>query len=178
MLTCWGLQYSRRVGQAQREHSRTSADQISVRVSVIAPRKLQDLIPLGIGPHQSQNRETGLGTRVDKSHHLYRGYSVDHHLSQLVLQLTGRAKTGTLVQLGMQSLDDLVVGMPTNGRTPGTHVVDVLVAVHVKHVRPLHVVEDDGSTSYRLKSPGMSWNSVSVALNSNRLYIPTSPYRS
>lgn len=57
-----------------------------------------------------------------------------------------------LLQGGLDSTQDLVVGVTKNGWAPGQDVVDVLVAIHVPDVGALDVVKHDGvawcSTEY------------------------------
>lgn len=98
------------------------------------------------------------------------------------LQLARGSKGGTLVNLGLQGLVDLIDGVAGNGGTPAEHIVDVparlqavslkslgldicrrtgahsevwssLVVVDVVHVGTLDAVENDRLTTYRLEGP-------------------------
>ncbi len=64
------------------------------------------------------------------------------------LQLAGRAEGGALVDLRLEHLVDFVVGGAHDRGAPAADVVNVLVAVHVKAVRPLR--EQVGSGSLQL----------------------------
>ncbi len=45
------------------------------------------------------------------------------------------------------------MGMTANGRSPGTHVVDVLVAVYIPNVGPFHSVKNNRLAPHRLECP-------------------------
>lgn len=68
------------------------------------------------------------------------------------LELAGSAEAGALLNLSLQDRVDLVVGMAADRRAPRANIVDVLVAVNIKAVSALDVVEHNGAATNRAES--------------------------
>tara|TARA_B100001250_G_scaffold237517_1_gene204100 strand:+ start:65 stop:412 length:348 start_codon:yes stop_codon:yes gene_type:complete len=113
-------------------------DQEWIRVAVVAPLKLDNLLATGVRAHDSQNGQARLGTRIAESNHFHGRYSFDDHLCQGVFQLARRAERGTFFELLDQRRVDLIIGMTANSRTPGADVVDVLVSIDIERVCLVH----------------------------------------
>lgn len=64
------------------------------------------------------------------------------------LQLAGSAEAGALLNLGLQRGVDLVVGVANDGRAPGAHVVNVLVAIDIPAVGVLDALEHNGLATH------------------------------
>ncbi len=67
------------------------------------------------------------------------------------LELAGGAEGGSLLDLGLESGVNLVVGMANDGGAPRADVVDVLVAIDVPAVGALDPLKDDGLAAHRLE---------------------------
>ena len=74
------------VWQAKGCHSAACLDQEAVCMSVVAANKLDDLLTLGVCPHQAQHRQAGLCAAADKAHHLHGWHTVNDQLCQHILQ--------------------------------------------------------------------------------------------
>jgi hypothetical protein len=68
------------------------------------------------------------------------------------LKLARCSKAGSLFDLSLEGSVDLVVGMAHDGRSPASHVVDVLVSIHIPAVGILDSLKDDGLASDGLES--------------------------
>ena len=139
------------IGQAERRDPGAGLHQEGVRVAVVAPDELQDLVAARERPHQAQDREAGLGAGVDEADHLDGRDAVDHRFRQNILQSAGSSEGRALLELRFKGLGDLGVGVAADGRAPRADEVDVLVPVDVEAVRARHAVEDDGLAADRLE---------------------------
>ena len=104
------------VREAEGEDTRASRDEEGVGVTVVAPDELEDLLALGEGAHEAEDREARLRAGRAEAHHLDAGHAVDDHLGELVLELAGGAEGRPLVDLGLEGVVHLVVGVPDDGR--------------------------------------------------------------
>lgn len=67
------------------------------------------------------------------------------------LELAGCAKAGSLFDLSLEGGVDLVVGMADNGRSPASHIVNVLVSINIPAVGILDSLKDDGLATHGLE---------------------------
>mmetsp|Transcript_10241 Transcript_10241/g.17627 ORF Transcript_10241/g.17627 Transcript_10241/m.17627 type:complete len:515 (-) Transcript_10241:180-1724(-) len=140
------------VGQAEGGHARAGLHEEAIGVAVVAPVELDDLLAAGEGAHQAEHAHAGLGTRVSETDHLHGGDGINHGLGELILQGRGSTERGTLIKSDLESIQNLVVGMAADSRSPGSNVVDVFVAIHVVGVGTLHAIEDHGVAADRFES--------------------------
>mmetsp|Transcript_508 Transcript_508/g.1557 ORF Transcript_508/g.1557 Transcript_508/m.1557 type:complete len:443 (+) Transcript_508:800-2128(+) len=145
------LGHAGRVGQAEGGHAGARLHEEGVRVAVVAALELDHLVAPRVGPHEPQDAHARLGARVCEPDHLHRGDRLDHLLGEHVLEGRGRAEGGALLQGLLERLQHPVVRVADDGRAPGAHVVDVLVAIHVPRVRALDAVEDHGLAAHGLE---------------------------
>ena len=139
--------------QGEGEDPRACLGQQKVYVTVVTPLKLHDLIPSRVAPGQTQGTHGGLGTGVDKPHHLYGRHGFHHPFGQLHLQLRGSTKAGALSGHLGDEVHHLGMGMAQDKGTPGSHVIYVLLTVHVPQPGPLAPGHEKGSASHGLESP-------------------------
>mmetsp|Transcript_11148 Transcript_11148/g.19503 ORF Transcript_11148/g.19503 Transcript_11148/m.19503 type:complete len:341 (+) Transcript_11148:685-1707(+) len=140
-----------RIRQAQGGNTRASLHQEAVSVTMIAAHKLDDLLTLGVGTHKAQHGEAGLCARRAKAHHLHAGHSLNHHLCHHILELTGSAEAGALLQLLHDDLVHFVVACTHDGRPPTADIVDVLVVIDIPGVGTLDTIEHNGAPAHRLE---------------------------
>jgi hypothetical protein len=94
---------------------------------------------------------TGFCPRIDKSHHLDTGNRIDDHFGEDIFLNAGRAEAGSFVQGFVKGGDHFRMSVATDGWAPGSHIVDILVTVHVLNVGALNSIEYDRLSSHGFK---------------------------
>ena len=122
-------------------------------MAVVAALELDHLVAAGVGPDQAQHSHAGFRAAVHETHHLNAGDSVDHHLSQGVLQGTRCSEAGALLDRLLQCCDHLGVGVAADCRPPAADVIDVLIAIYVRGIGTFNPIEHDRLTANRLERP-------------------------
>ena len=97
-------------------------------MAVVAALELEHLVAAGVGAHDAEDGEARLGAGVAEADHFDGGHAVDHHLAEDVLELARGAEGGALVNLRLEGVVYLLVGVAADGGAPRADVVDVLVA--------------------------------------------------
>src|SRR5690606_30759365 len=126
-----------RGGVAKGQQAGTGFDQQTVSVAVVTAFKLDDGVAAGKATGQTNGAHGGFGAGADQTHlldgrqHFGQGFS-QHDFA------FGRRAVGQAVYGGfLYGLDNVRIGVAQNGRSPGTHVVRVLLAVCIPDVRAL-----------------------------------------
>jgi len=99
---------------------------------VVAPGEFNDLGATGGGARQAQRAHRRLGAGGDEAHHLHTGNNGNHFLGELGFQLGRRAEARAASGGIGDRRNHTRFGVPENERSPGEHVIDVLVAVDIK----------------------------------------------
>jgi hypothetical protein len=111
--------------------------QQGIHVPVIAALELHDQVAPGETASHADGRHGGFRARIHQAHHLDGGHGVDDGVRQVDLLLGGRAETRADGERLLERRQDLGMTVAQQQRTPRSHVIDVLVAVHVEEVRTL-----------------------------------------
>ena len=128
-------------GQSQGGHTGSGRSEQRVDVTVIAAGELDDLVPAGDAPGQSQHGHGRLGAAVDQPD-LLDGRPVDDLGGQLDLD-PGRRPVGGAVLSGFGDRGQhLGMGVAEQHRPPRADQVDQLVAVLVVEVGPLGPLDE------------------------------------
>ena len=129
---------------------RACRDEEGIGMAVVAALELDDLISPREATCQTDGTHRRLRPRVHHAHTLYRGEEL--RANKLChLDLTGITSpvARTLLQLTADSLLDGRVSVPEEQGPPGADVVDVFIAIDVKDVGALAVIDIEGGEAYR-----------------------------
>ena len=98
---------------------------------VVTSFELDDLVPTGVSPRQTNRRHRRFRTAVDHAHLLDGRNVVADHSRYLDLVAIGNAKTDSLLGSVTDRVDDGRRGMPENGGAPGPYVVDHFISIDI-----------------------------------------------
>ena len=140
-------------GMAARQGGGTGVHQQAVGVAVVAALKLDDLVPAGGPPGQTDGGHHRLGARVDHAHHLDVGHQVDHQLGDLHLPAGGSAEGQAVLDGLLHRLPDHRVVMAQDHGTPGAHIVNILPAVLVPDEGAVGPGDEAGGHAHRPVGP-------------------------
>ena len=129
---------------------RACRDEEGIGMAVVAALELDDLVAPREATCQTDGTHRRLRPRVHHTHTLYRGEEL--RANKLChLDLTGITSpvARTLLQLTADSLLDGRVSVPEEQGPPGADVVDVFIAIDVKDVGALAVIDIEGGEAYR-----------------------------
>src|SRR4029077_20786435 len=104
-----------------------------VNMSVVAPFKLDDFVPLGKPSCQPNTAHRRLSAAVDHPYPLDRGNETTDHLRHFYLERIWNPKAQTFRGGAADGGDHCVRRVAENGGTPGPHVIDQLAAIHRKN---------------------------------------------
>ena len=138
---------------SSRQGGGTRSHQQAVAVPVVAALKLDDLIPSGGSPGQTDGRHDGLRSRVDHAHHVDVGDQLHHELGDLHLPLSGSAEAESVLDGPLHRLPDDRVVVPQDHGTPGADIVDVAAPLHVVDVRAVGAGNEAGGHVHRTEGP-------------------------
>ena len=106
-----------------------------IGVAVVAAGKFDDEIAPGGGARQADGAHGGLGARGHEPHLFESRIGLHHPFRQFHFRLAGRSKGRAGTAGLIDGLDDLRMRMPQDQRSPGTHEIDVAIAVNIENVR-------------------------------------------
>src|SRR5262249_6454799 len=104
---------------------------------MVATFKLDDVLALGKGPRQPDGGHCRFGPGTDKADFLDGGKGCDDLLRQLGFAWCACAEAGPIAIRSLDGLDHGWMRVAKDQRSPGTDIIDVLVAVSVPDVRAL-----------------------------------------
>ena len=106
-------------------------------MTVIATGELDDQIAAGEPAGQAQRGHGGLGAGGDHADLLHRSHTIHEQLGQFSLSARGCAEGQAALHGLVHRFEHHRVGVAQQRRTPRTHQVHVLAAVHIGQVRAL-----------------------------------------
>ena len=119
-------------------------------MAVVAALELDDLVATREATCKTDGTHRRLRPRVHHAHTLYRGEELRaNKLCHLDLAGITSPVARTLLQLTADSLLDGRVSVSEEQRSPGADVVDVFIAIDVKDVGALAVIDIKGGEAYR-----------------------------
>ncbi len=104
-----------------------------INMSVVAPFKLDDFVPLGEPSCQPNTAHRRLGAAIDHPHSFDRRNETTDHLRHFHLERTWNPKTQTFRGGAADGGDHCIRSVPENRRTPCAHVIDKLSAIDRKN---------------------------------------------
>ena len=148
--------HASRTRQCQGSHTRTSLREQRIHVTVVAARKLNNLVATGHTTRQTNRSHGRLSTGRHHTHLINsagnrRVNTVDHQLSQLSLRRARRTKRQAALSRLLNRLNHLRMRMTQNRRTPRADQVNVLVAVRIVQVRALSLRRKRRSAAHRIE---------------------------
>ncbi len=126
--------YTGRTRLAQCQRARTSFHQKRVRVSVIAALELDYLRASRKATRQPDRGHRRLGARTDQANLLHRRQAARNPFRHLQFQLRWCSEAQPARSGILHGPDDFRMGVTQHQRPPGSHVVDVALAIGVPHI--------------------------------------------
>ena len=115
---------------------------------VIAAIEFDHRVPPCGTSSQAQGRHARLGARIDHAHHLQGGDDVAQQLRHLDLEIGGSAKAGAAFENATQGIGDHGRSMAQDHGTPGSYVVDILLAVGIGNVSTAGIANEKWVTPH------------------------------
>ena len=149
--------HASRTRQRQGCHARTRLGKQRIHVTVVAARKLNNLVATGHTTRQTDSSHRRLSTGGHHTHLINRTgnrrvNTVDHQLSQLSLRRARRTKRQAALSRLLNRLNHLRMRVAQNRRAPRADQVNVLVAVRIVQVRALSLRRKRRSAAHRIES--------------------------
>ena len=116
--------------------------------------ELEDHVSPGKRARQTECDLTGFAAAGGKRRQLGTGHQFLDLFGYQEFQLVLRAVVGGKLRLPAHCLQDRRMTIPQNHRTPGEHIIDVLVAVHILQAGAAAVTEVQRDGSFRAKRTG------------------------
>mmetsp|Transcript_10182 Transcript_10182/g.15233 ORF Transcript_10182/g.15233 Transcript_10182/m.15233 type:complete len:233 (+) Transcript_10182:688-1386(+) len=130
-----------RVWETKCSHTRSSLYEEGISMTVIASLKFDNFLPLCVRADKTNHSHARLGSRVGKANHLHRRNSIDDHFRKNILEDTRSTEGSSLLHCFFNLSKNSVICMTNNSRTPGSHVVNVLVSINVPCISTFNSVE-------------------------------------
>ena len=108
---------------------------------VVATLELDQRIATGIAASEADGAHGRLGAGIHHAHLIHRRNRLTDEFGELRLERCRRAVTQTPCGSRLHRLDDIGVSVTENHRSPGTHVVDVTLAVRAVQKRALGMID-------------------------------------
>ena len=144
---------ARAVGFRVRQQPGSGLYQHPVGVSVVAAVEFQHEVAARIASCCPDGAHYGFRSAVDEAEHLDESGRLDDQLGQLALFLCRSAVCQPSLAGGFDRVYHLVPRRTQDVRTPGAHVIDIFVAVHVVDLISLGMVDEYGSRADVLEGP-------------------------
>ena len=122
-------------------------------MTVIAAIELHYLVALGEAAREADGGHAGLGAGIAHTDLLHAGCCFADELRHRDFEGVRNAEAGPLLCGVLNSSDNFGVGMAQDGWAPGADVVDVIVAIDVKNMRPGGAVDEERLAADRAKRP-------------------------
>ena len=119
------------VGQTKRGHAGARFHKQTVGVAVITAFKLDELVATGNAASESNGGHGRFSAAVDHAHHLDRRHGGDNLFGEFDLQFVRRAKAGAVRRNRRKRLNNFLVGVAQNHRSPGADVIDEAASINV-----------------------------------------------
>jgi hypothetical protein len=126
-----GFRDAGRVGNAECQQTGAGLDQQRVGVAMITAAELHDQVPSRESPCEANRRHRRLGAGVHHPDLFDRRHHAHDSLGELDLEFRRRAETESTVGLRLDGFHHLALSVSEDHGPPGTHVVDVAVAIDV-----------------------------------------------
>lgn len=131
---------------------------------MIATRELDDPIATSKAASDSDGAHRRLGPGTDQSHALHARESTEDQLGDPRLIFGGRAVGGPPVRCLHDRIDDLLMSMAQDHRSPGTDVIDKAIPVQIVKISPMGFVDEQWMASDCTKGSGggihPTWNQM------------------
>mmetsp|Transcript_21403 Transcript_21403/g.28119 ORF Transcript_21403/g.28119 Transcript_21403/m.28119 type:complete len:267 (-) Transcript_21403:34-834(-) len=154
------LGHTRGVGKAKCGNTGSGLNKERIGVSVVASLELDDLFAIGESTDKTDHTHACLSSGVGETDHFDRGYGINNGLGELVLKRARSSERGSLVHGGLYGIQNIIVGMSKNGRSPSSDVVNVLVLIDIPSVGTLDTIENDRISPNRLEGTDGRRNST------------------
>ena len=121
----------------RRKHARTRLDEQAVAMAVVATFKLHNLVATGKTASRTDSAHRRLGAAVHHANHLDTRNKAHHELRKFRFQAARSAKAEPVLRRLGDCLDYRIMRVSQEHRAPATHVVDIVVAIHIVDMAPL-----------------------------------------
>ena len=122
-------------------------------MAVIAAVDLDDLRATRETPGDAHRGHRRLGAGRHKPQLLQRGHRQADALGEIDFTGGGRAKAGPRRRGGRDGRDDVRIGVPEDERSPGSHEVEVAIAIDILNVGARTAVQEDRRSPDGLEGP-------------------------
>src|SRR5271165_41717 len=120
-------------------------------MAVIAALELDGECAAGKATRDTQRAHGGFGAGINQPHHLHRRNTLVDQLGQFEFASRGSTEAGAYLQDFLERVNDHFRPVTQHQRTPGTHVVDVLVSIDVEDARAFAPSDEGGRAANATK---------------------------
>ena len=122
---------ARAVRMTEGQRPGTGTHKQGIHVPMIAAVEFDNLVALGKAAGQADDAHAGLGAAAGHAHLFHAGHQVANQFGHGDFERIGHAKAGARFGGGLHGGDDFGMRMAEDGRSPGEHIINEFVAIHV-----------------------------------------------